>query len=230
MCRAARTSLPKPVAALPRSMRGVRRRRFAVEDLTREYLDREVDSRMVEVIAEHLDGASSVVDVACGSGLYGPHLKAVVPVVYAIDHDAALCEAASARGVYDRVVCDRVERSADHFDGVDAVFCSEFLEHLPNDDVRPTVDALERITRHRMVVTVPNPLSPHFKHDPTHIGRYNVYTMRRVLNASAAFAYRLFPLGFSDLYRDKVWARVLDPVSSRVALLSPTVLYVGDRR
>jgi SAM-dependent methyltransferase len=211
-------------------MRGVRRRRFGVEDLTREYLDREVDSRMVDVIAERLRGEASVLDVACGSGLYGPHLKAVVPVVYGIDHDSVLCENASITRSYDRVVCDRVEQSAQHFAGVDAVFCSEFLEHLPNEQVRPIVEALEEITRHRLVVTVPNPLSPHFKHDPTHIGKYNVYSMLRVLNASGKFAYRLLPLGFSDLYRDKLWARVLDPVSSRVALLSPTVLYVGDRR
>jgi SAM-dependent methyltransferase len=208
----------------------VRRRRFSVDDLTREYLERQVDSRMVEVIAEHLRGESSVLDVACGSGLYGVHLKAEVPVVYGIDHDAALCDAATATGAYDRVVCDRVERSAQHYTRVDAVFCSEFLEHLPNEQVRPTVEALEGITHHRLVVTVPNPLSPHFKHDPTHIGRYNVYSMLRTLNVSRAFAYRLLPLGFSDLYRDKVWARVLDPISSRMALLSPTVLYVGDRR
>jgi SAM-dependent methyltransferase len=211
-------------------MRGVRRRRFGVEDLTREYLDREVDSRMVEVIAEHLRGKASVLDVACGSGLYGPHLKAEVPVVYGVDHDPVLCENATATGAYDRVVCDRVERSAEHFADVDAVFCSEFLEHLANEQLRPTVDALEKLTRHRLVVTVPNPLSPHFKHDPTHIGRYNVYSMLRTLNASNTFGYRLLPLGFSDLYRDKVWARALDPASSRVALLSPTVLYVGDRR
>jgi SAM-dependent methyltransferase len=211
-------------------MRRVRRKRFGVDDLTREYLEREVDSRMVEVIAEHLHGRSSVLDVACGSGLYGAHLKAEVRVVYGIDHDPVLCEAATATGSYDRVVCDRVDRAPDHFEGVDAVFCSEFLEHLPNHEVRPTVDALEALTRERVVVTVPNPLSPHFKHDPTHIGRYNVYSMLRTLNASATFGYRLLALGFSDLWRAKVWARALDPVSSRVPLLSPTVLYIGDRR
>ena len=211
-------------------MRGVRRRRFGVEDLTREYLDREVDSRMVEVIGEHLGGEASVLDVACGSGLYGPHLKAEVPVVYGIDHDAVLCENATTTGAYDRVVCDRVERSAQHFSDVDAVFCSEFLEHLPTEQVRSTVDALEELTRHRLVITVPNPLSPHFKHDPTHIGRYNVYSMLRTLNASSRFAYRLLPLGFSDLYRDKIWARALDPISSRVALLSPTVAIKPLRR
>ena len=73
----------------------MKRRRFSVEDLTREYLEREVDSRMVEVISEQLHGESSVLDVACGSGLYGPYLKAEVPVVYGIDHDSALCDAAT---------------------------------------------------------------------------------------------------------------------------------------
>jgi 2-polyprenyl-3-methyl-5-hydroxy-6-metoxy-1,4-benzoquinol methylase len=185
---------------------------------------------MVEVIVDYLGGQESVLDVACGSGLYGPHLKAEVPVVYGVDHDPVLVDNAVASGTYDRVVCDRVERSGQHFERVDAVFCSEFLEHLPTADVGPTVRALERLVRNRLVITVPNPLSPHFKHDPTHIGRYNVYSMRRTLNAGTTFTYRLLPLGFADLYRAKVWARALDPLSSRVALLSPTVLYVGDRR
>jgi 2-polyprenyl-3-methyl-5-hydroxy-6-metoxy-1,4-benzoquinol methylase len=207
----------------------VKRKRFGLDDVTREYLAREVDSRMVEVVREHLRGQRSVLDVACGSGLYGPHLKAEVPIVYGVDHDPVLCDAAVVNRAYDRVVCDRVERSAQHFDRVDALFCSEFLEHLPTAEVGPTVRALERLVRNRVVITVPNPLSPHFKHDPTHIGRYNVYSMRRTLNSGGAFTYRLLPLGFSDLYREKLWARALDPLSSRVALLSPTVLYVGDR-
>jgi SAM-dependent methyltransferase len=185
---------------------------------------------MVDVIAEHLRGQSSVLDVACGSGLYGPHLRAVVPTVHGVDHDAVLCDAATTTGAYDRVVCDRVEESAKHFTEIDAIFCSEFLEHLPNDAVRPTVDALESITRNRLVFTVPNPLSPHFRHDPTHIGRYNVFSMRRTLNASPRFLYRLLPLGFSDLYREKLWAKALDSISRRVALRAPTVLYVGARR
>jgi len=54
--------------------------------------------------------------------------------------------------------------------------------------------------------------------------------MRATLNAGGVFSYRLLALGFSDLYRDRLWARALGPLSSRVALLSPTVLYVGDRR
>ena len=165
-----------------------------------------------------------MLDVACGSGLYGPHLKAEVPIVYGIDHDPVLCDTADANGAYDRVVCDRVERSAQHFDRVDAVFCSEFLEHLPNDRSGPDGATRSRSSpRNRLVITVPNPLSPHFKHDPTHIGRYNVYSMMRTLNSGGAFIYRLLPLGFSDLYRDKVWAACPRPA------LEPRGAALADR-
>lgn len=206
------------------------RRRFRPEEVTQEYLQREVDSRMVEIIGRHLAGHSTVLDVACGSGLYGPHLREVVPVVYGIDHDEALCAAALATGAYERVANDRVERTTAHFDEVDAVFCSEFLEHVPNERLRGTLDVLERVVRRRLVVTVPNPLSPHFAHDPTHVARYNIFSMRARLNQSDRFTYRLHPLGLSDPFRQKAWGRWADQVCSRSALLSPTVLYLGDRK
>ena len=71
---------------------------------------------MVEIIGEHLDGMDTVVDVACGSGLYGPHLRKVVSTVYGIDHDPALCDNARANGAYERVACDRIEQIGQHFD------------------------------------------------------------------------------------------------------------------
>jgi SAM-dependent methyltransferase len=206
-----------------------RRQRFSEEELTEEYLGREVDSRMVEIIGEYLGGMTSVVDVACGSGLYGPHLAEIVPTVYGIDHDPELCDNARSTGAYERVACDRIEQMGEHFDGVDAVFCSEFLEHVPPSELRGIVEAIEAVATKRVVITVPNPLSPHFKHDPTHIGRYSVFSMRRTLNEGGRFAYRLLPLGFSDDLRAKRWARILQPLSRRIALLSPTVLYVGER-
>ena len=185
---------------------------------------------MVDVIAEHLDGMTSVVDVACGSGLYGPHLRAVSGAVYGIDHDPGLCESAQAGGAYDRVACDGIEQIGRHFDSVDAVFCSEFLEHVPPAELRDLLDAIEAVATKRVVVTVPNPLSPHFRYDPTHVGRYSVFSMRRTLNDGGRFAYRLLPLGFSELERRRRrWMGLLQPLSRRAALLSPTVLYVGDR-
>ena len=44
-------------------------------DLTRRYLDRRVDARMVALIDREVGGARSVLDVGCGSGLYGPALR-----------------------------------------------------------------------------------------------------------------------------------------------------------
>ena len=160
---------------------------------------------------------------------YGPFLKDVVPHVYGIDHDPVLCDNARKSGAYDTIVCDHAENSGSHFDAVDAVFCSEFFEHVPDAELSHLVAGLEALTRHRMVVTLPNPLSPHYRHDPTHVARYNVYSMRRRLNARSSFTYRLRPLGFSDFNRAQRWAQVLNPISANVALLSPTVAYIGDR-
>jgi SAM-dependent methyltransferase len=199
------------------------------EELTELYLARPVDSRMVGIIDRYLVDCSSVLDVACGSGLYGPALRRRVPSVIGVDSDPVLCAAASDRGVYDQVVCDRAQNAGAHLERVDAVFCSEFLEHVGNAERAGLLGTLETIASRRVVLTVPNPLSPHFRVDPTHIARYSIYSLLRTLNASHSFRYRLRALGFSDYNRGHAWARALHPVASRVALCSPTVLYVGDR-
>jgi SAM-dependent methyltransferase len=199
-------------------------------ELTRRYLDRAVDGRMVAVIDRELDGVGSVLDVGCGSGLYGPYLRRRAATVIGIDHDPALCEHAAATGAYDRVICDRVERLLDHVAAVDVVFCSELLEHLPNRELPAVLDVLEAVAGRELIITVPNRLSPHAHMDPTHVLRYRLGSLLRQLNQSRRFAYTLHPLGFADAYRRRLWCRPLDAVARRVALLSPTVLYLGRRQ
>jgi SAM-dependent methyltransferase len=199
-------------------------------ELTRRYLDRAVDGRMVAVIDRELDGVGSVLDVGCGSGLYGPYLRRRAATVIGIDHDPALCEHAAATGAYDRVICDRVERLLDHVAAVDVVFCSELLEHLPNRELPAVLDVLEAVAGRELIITVPNRLSPHAHMDPTHVLRYRLGSLLRQLNQSRRFVYTLHPLGFADAYRRRLWCRPLDAVARRVALLSPTVLYLGRRR
>jgi 2-polyprenyl-3-methyl-5-hydroxy-6-metoxy-1,4-benzoquinol methylase len=199
-------------------------------ELTRRYLDRAVDGRMVAVIDRELDGVGSVLDVGCGSGLYGPYLRRRAATVIGIDHDPALCEHAAATGAYDRVICDRVERLLDHVAAVDVVFCSELLEHLPNRELPAVLDVLEAVAGRVLIITVPNRLSPHAHMDPTHVLRYRLGSLLRQLNQSRRFAFTLHPLGFADAYRRRLWCRPLDAVARRVALLSPTVLYLGRRR
>jgi SAM-dependent methyltransferase len=199
-------------------------------ELTRRYLDREVDGRMVAVIDRELDGADSVLDVGCGSGLYGPYLRRRAATVIGIDHDPVLCAHATATGAYDRVICDRVERLPEHVAGADVVFCSELLEHVPNRELPTVLDVLEAAAGRELIITVPNRLSPHAHMDPTHVLRYRLGSLLRQLNQSRRFSYTLHPLGFADAYRRRLWCRPLDAVARRVAVLSPTVLYLGRRR
>ena len=198
--------------------------------LTRRYLDRRVDGRMVALIERELAGAGSVLDAGCGSGLYGPALRRCAGRVVGIDHDPVLCRHAEATGAYDQVICGRVEDLRDHLDRVDAVFCSELIEHLPNAQLRSTLEALEAVAGATMVITVPNRLFPHAHLDPTHLLRYRLGWLLAELNRSRRFAYSLQPLGFADAWRSRLWCRPLDLAARRVALLSPTVLYLGHRR
>jgi SAM-dependent methyltransferase len=199
-------------------------------ELTRRYLGRAVDGRMVAVIDRELDGTGSVLDVGCGSGLYGPYLRRRAATVIGIDHDQVLCEHAAATGAYDRVICDRVERLLDHVAAVDVVFCSELLEHLRNRELPAVLEVLETVAGRELIITVPNRLSPHAHMDPTHVLRYRLGSLLRQLNQSRRFTYTLHPLGFADAYRRRLWCRPLDAVARRVALLSPTVLYLGRRQ
>jgi SAM-dependent methyltransferase len=198
--------------------------------LTRRYLDRRVDGRMVALIERELPGAASVLDVGCGSGLYGPALRRRAATVIGVDHDPVLCREAEATGAYDRVLCAPVSRLAGQLGPVDVVFCSELLEHLPRQELRATLDILESSATAKMVVTVPNRLFPHAHMDPTHVLRYRLRRLLAELNRSPRFAYSLHPLGFADHWRRRPWCRPLDAIARRVALCSPTVLYLGHPR
>ena len=200
------------------------------QNLTRRYLDRRVDARMVALIDREAGGARSVLDVGCGSGLYGPALRrraGAAGTVLGIDHDPVLCRQAEATGAYDRVVCAPVSRLGELVDRVDVVFCSELVEHLPEAELRATLDALEAVAARKVVITVPNRLFPHAHMDPTHVLRYRLGGLLGELNRSRRFAYSLHPLGFAEHWARRWWCRPLDAVARRVAVCSPTVLYLG---
>jgi SAM-dependent methyltransferase len=197
--------------------------------LTRRYLDRRVDGRMVALIERELAGARSVLDVGCGSGLYGPALRHQAARVIGLDHDPVLCRQAEATGAYDQVICAPVTDLADHLDQVEVVFCSELLEHVPGRELRAVLDTLESAATAKLVITVPNRLSPHAHMDPTHVLRYRLRSLLSELNRSRRFAYTLHPLGFASSWSSRPWCRPLDAVARRVAVLSPTVLYLGHR-
>jgi SAM-dependent methyltransferase len=184
-------------------------------DLTRRYLGRRVDERMVALIGRELPGAASVLDAGCGSGLYGPALRRHAGRVVGLDHDPALCRQAEAAGAYDQVICGPVT-------------C--LTEHVANRELRATLDVLESVATTKVVVTVPNRLFPHAHMDPTHVLRYRLRSLLVELNRSRRFSYVLHPLGFASEWSRRRWCRPLDALARRVAVCSPTVLYVGRPR
>jgi hypothetical protein len=112
-------------------------------------------------------------------------------------------------------------------DRVDVVFCSELVEHVPGPELRATLDALEAVAARKVVITVPNRLFPHAHLDPTHVLRYRLRGLLGELNRGGRFAYSLRPLGFAEHWARRRWCRPLDAVARRVAVCSPTVLYLG---
>jgi SAM-dependent methyltransferase len=198
-------------------------------ELTRRYLDRRVDGRMVALIDREVAGAASVLDAGCGSGLYGPALRRRAATVVGIDHDPALCRQAEATGAYDRIICAPVAGVGSRLGPVEVVFCSELLEHLAREALRPTLDTLEAAASSKLLITVPNRLFPHAHMDPTHVLRYRLRGLLAELNRSRRFTYSLRPLGFAEHWRRRWWCRPLDAVARRFAVCSPTVLYLGRR-
>ncbi len=208
------------------------KRKIAFDDpnqKTEAYLARPVDSRMLNIIDKYLKGQGyqSVLDLGCGSGLYGKPLKAAISNVVGLDNDPILCTNAEKTGAYSKVYCDDIF-NVNKIEKVDAVFCSEVFEHMQNDTLPGLLRSVESVTKKRIVITVPNPLSPHFKHDPTHTLKYSVYSLLSMLNRSDTFRYKVYPIGFSDYNRQKLLYRLINPIALSFSIFSPTLLYVGN--
>ena len=199
-------------------------------NLTSLYLNRTVDSRMVSIIERCFSTGSykSILDLGCGSGLYGKFLKQNGASVIGFDYDAILCDESRKTGNYSLIICSDAVVLDDKVESVDAIFCSEVLEHISNEKIGIVISKMEKVAKIKIVITVPNPLSPHFKYDSSHILNYSIYSFLATLNKSKKFRYTMYPIGFSERNLEKWYFRFLNLFSSRICLFSPTVLYVGS--
>jgi trans-aconitate methyltransferase len=184
---------------------------------------------MVSIIDKYIikSKCKTVLDLGCGSGLYGEFLKQGGAKVVGFDHDPVLCEESRKSGNYFSVTCADAMELDKMTPKVEAIFCSEFLEHMNNESFASVVSKMEHVAESLIIITVPNPLSPHFRHDPSHVLHYSIYSFLDTLNKSDAFKYRIYPIGFSETNLKKWYFRLLNIISSRISLFSPTVLYIG---
>lgn len=198
-------------------------------EMTGEYLSRSVDSRMIRTIQKYCKG-EKILDLGCGSGVYGKFIKPMGNYLIGLDYDTDLCKSARETGYYDEVISGDL-KNIDHLlsSNIDVIFCSEVLEHLSNDNIKNVLLRMEEKCNKRIIITVPNPLSPHFSSDKTHILNYNIFSLLKILNQSKKFNYSIYPLGFSDGHLEKLLYKIINIFSKRLAIASSTVLYVGER-
>lgn len=181
---------------------------------------------MLRVLADHLTDRGHVLDVGCGAGQYGAHITRISGAATGTDIDPELTALAASRGGY-RSVHTMPASDVASLGSFQAVFCSEVLEHLTNENLREALDAIETAATERVVITVPHPRAPHFKQDPTHVLRYSVRSLHRELNTSSKFRYQAYGIGFHSQFSKHPLIKVLEPLARRFVHLSPTLLFVG---
>lgn len=193
------------------------------------YLQRAVEDRFVNLIRACPDNMQIALDVGCGAGLYGAELARKAKHVFGIDISEQLCRAARKTGFYEKIICDSVANLPKHFQQIDLVLCIEVLEHLDAAQRKHAIACLHTMRPRRLIFTTPNPLSPHYRCDPTHIAKYNIYSMLNELNAGKTHTYQLRALGFADYHlKNSSLCRFFNPLAASMALLSPTVAYIGS--
>src|SRR4030042_6671254 len=108
-----------------------------------DYSKKSAEWRKVNLIKK-FPRCKNILDLACGPGEYGYFLKRKCDFLVGVDMDTKLLEIAKKRG-YDKVICQIINnRLSFKTKEFDCLWCSEFLEHLPN--LRIT-DEIERITK-----------------------------------------------------------------------------------
>lgn len=117
---------------------------------------------MVRFILDYLSPRSSVVDVGCGAGAYGPALIAAGHQWTGLEIDPGCLELLEKRGLPFR----KMAMDADRFPCADKEFdqaiCIEVLEHT--DHPEPFLEEISRVVRQRVLLSVPNiEVIPYFK-------------------------------------------------------------------
>jgi len=191
------------------------------------YAQRLPEVRKVFLIDQLIKPSQFILDLGCGTGIYMPFLARHGKHVLGIDISLALCKLAKKRS-FDVIVGD-----AEHLplrrDIIDCAWISEVLEHLPSLTV---LDEIERVTRRSIVITMPNPISPHYSRDPSHVLRYTITSLKRQLSCRPVWKWSIRGLGIERPGRLKM-PRLIALVSMCLSwyfpLFAPTICIVGQK-
>ena len=190
-------------------------------------MGKEAESRKLELVNRFIPLCDDILDLAAGDGVYLPHLAGRGKRVVAVEISRDLCDVIRGRG-YEPIMAHAwfLPFRDNTFD---CVWASEIIEHLPTFD---TFGEIERVARGNIVITMPNPWSPHYKRDPTHVLRYSLFSLARFLRhrrRDSQWLYRVRGLGFYWIPGPGLFKTITRYVTYYLPWLSPTVSVIGRR-
>jgi len=191
--------------------------------MIKQYSERKTEYRKIALINKL--SYASVIDLGCGNGGYLPYLQKHVRYVVGLDIDRNLAKLSKRRG-FD-VVLASINYLPFKENSFDCVWAAEVVEHFPTIDV---VDKIERISYKKIILTLPNPIFPDFKRDPTHILKYSVTRLKGVLGKKSIWSYKVRGLGFNYMMPTKLLKKFTLWVTWFIPWISPTILAVGVKR
>jgi ubiquinone/menaquinone biosynthesis C-methylase UbiE len=184
-----------------------------------------VEPRKLDLIRRNIPPCDNLLDLGAGDGGYLPYLSRTAKRVVAVDIGRELCETIKQQG-FEAVMADAM--AIPFKDGAfECVWGSEIVEHMPSFDI---FGEIERVCRRTILVTMPNPVSPHFKRDPTHILRYSVAGLARHLNqrkGKTGWRYITRGLGFYWIPGPGFFKTFTRYATYYLPWLSPTISIIG---
>ena len=188
-------------------------------------MGKEAESRKLELVNRFIPLCDDILDLAAGDGVYLPHLAGRGKRVIAVEISRDLCDVIRGRGFQPIMAHAWFLPFRD--DTFDCVWASEIIEHLPTFD---TFAEIERVARGNIVITMPNPWSPHYNRDPTHVLRYSLFSLARFLRhrrRGSQWRYRMRGLGFYWIPGPSFFKTLTRYATYYLPWLAPTVSIIG---
>jgi SAM-dependent methyltransferase len=112
-------------------------------------------THLIGLLAEHLNGCRSVLDLGCGTAPYVGEC-AGVEVVVGVDACYESCRSAQTASKYARVVQSVLPQLPFRERSVDCVTMLQVVEHLPKATASRLIEEAEKLARHKIIITTPN--------------------------------------------------------------------------
>lgn len=195
--------------------------------MTGVYLERSAEPKKIKFINDFASECETILDFGCGNGLYGQALKLKCKYLIGMDFDKNFLDKCEKLKVYQLLLnekCSLINRGKNM---IDVFFASEVIEHMP--ELESIMNEVERITSQKILLTMPNPLYPHFRDDPTHILEYSINSLFKNLNRSKKFKYEIKGLGFENIPGPKFLKKINQFFLWNFPKISPTIAVIGEK-